>query len=100
MQTEVKQRSSVPPKAERVSTVLWVTGWVGFYIQTGLAAASGLMLAFAISGRNFTQATRPISRLPIPGVRLDTARQAVTPGIGGGIFWAICGILVLCSVFI
>jgi hypothetical protein len=95
METKVKQRSPVPPKVEKVSTVLWLTGWVSFGIQIGLAAASGLMLAFAISGRNFTQATRPVARLPLPGVRLDTARQVVTPGIGVGIFWAICGILVL-----
>ena len=95
MQTEGKHRSSVSSKLEKVSTILWVTGWVGFWIQIGLAAASGLMLVFAISGRNFTQATRPISRLPFPGVRLDTVRQAVTPGIGVGIFWAVCGVLVL-----
>jgi Protein of unknown function (DUF3611) len=95
MQSEVEQQSPIPPKIERVSTVLWLTGWVSFAIQIGLVAASGLMLAFAISGRNFTQATRPISRIPLPGVRLDTARQAVTPVIGVGIFWATCGILVV-----
>lgn len=95
MQTEAERRSSVPPKAEKFSTLLWITGWVSFGVQVGLASATGLMLVFAISGRNFTQATSSVSRLPLPGVQIDTARQVVTPGIGIGIFWAICGMFAL-----
>lgn len=95
MQTEVERQLSIPPKLEKVAKILSITGWLSFVIQIGLAAASGLMLTFAISGRNFTQATRPISRIPLPRVRLDAAREAVTPGMGVGIFWAGCGLLVL-----
>jgi hypothetical protein len=95
MQTEARQRSPIPPKLEKVSTILRVVAWLGFWLQLGLATASGLMLVFAISGRNFTQATRPVSRLPLPGIQFAADRQAVTSGMGVGIFWAVCGLLVL-----
>lgn len=89
MQTSTES-STLDSKRERVATVLYLAGWFGFWIPLGLAAASGLLLVFAISGRNFNQAVAPI-----PGVAVGNFSPALTPGIGIGIFWAICGILVL-----
>ncbi|MBF2060243.1 DUF3611 family protein, partial [Fischerella thermalis] len=47
------------PKIERIANILRLVGWVSFWLQLGLGAASALMLIFAISGRNFSQAVAP-----------------------------------------
>ncbi|PMB08273.1 hypothetical protein CEN49_10415 [Fischerella thermalis CCMEE 5273] len=78
------------PKIERIANILRLVGWVSFWLQLGLGAASALMLIFAISGRNFSQAVAPT-----PGVPVPTYTQGTTPGIGISIFWGICGILAL-----
>lgn len=44
------------------------------------------MLVFAIAGRNFNQAVIT----PVPGVSANPALSATTPGMGIGIFWAVC----------
>jgi hypothetical protein len=46
----------------------------------------------AISGRNFNQSTTSPTTVA-PGV--NNVTQTTTPGIGIGLFWAICGIIVL-----
>jgi hypothetical protein len=74
MQTE-SESASLATKLQGIAVAFRLVGWLGFWIQLGLAAASGLALAFVVSGRNFSKET--------------------TPGIGIGIFWAVCGILVL-----
>jgi hypothetical protein len=58
----------------------------------GFAAAAGVLLLLAASGRNFNQAI-----IAPPGIpsRTIVANQTTTPGIGIGIFWAVCGFLVL-----
>ncbi len=77
---------------KRVAAVLRIAGWSSFVIQAGLAATSSILLLLAVSGRSFNQAIVPPPG--VPGVAVTTT-QATTPGLGIGIFWAICGILVL-----
>lgn len=80
-------------KLERVAGVLRVAGWLGFWIQLILAAAAGLMLVLAFSGRTFNQAISPATGT-VSGVGTEVAAQT-TPGIGIGMVLAGCGILVL-----
>lgn len=77
---------------ERVAAVLRIAGWASFIIQIGLAATTGVLLLLAMSGRNFNQAIAPTPGVPGAVV---TSTQAATPGLGIGIFWAVCGFLVL-----
>ncbi|MDX2232234.1 MAG: DUF3611 family protein [Leptolyngbyaceae cyanobacterium bins.349] len=77
---------------ERVAAVLRIAGWASFAMQIGLAATTGVFLLLAVSGRNFNQAIAPTPG--IPGAVVTTT-QATTPGLGIGIFWAVCGLLVL-----
>jgi hypothetical protein len=79
-------------KLEQIATILGIAGWSSFVLQTGLAAASSVLLLLAISGRTFNQAI-----VPPPGVAPPsaTATQATTPGLGIGIFWAVCGVVAL-----
>jgi Protein of unknown function (DUF3611) len=80
-------------KLERLAKVLGLAGWIDFWVQLGLATVSGLMLVFAISGRNFSQAIAPLPGV-MPGA-VGNLGQATTPGLGIGIFWASLGILAL-----
>lgn len=91
MQTDIE---TILPSTqlERVSAVLRIVGWLSFVIQAGLAAASSVLLLLAVSGRNFNQAIVTSPRFP--GTVVPTT-QAATPGLGIGIFWAVCGVLVL-----
>lgn len=92
MQTDA-EAASLSSKLDRVATVLRLAGWLGFWIQLGLAAASGLMLVFAIGGRNFSQSAPAIA--PMPGAGIQPVEAGTTPGLGIGVFWAVCGILAL-----
>jgi hypothetical protein len=89
MQTE--RETSSNPSFEQVVTILRIAGWVSFVMQVGLAAVSIVLLLLAIAGRSFTQA------IAVPGVpRIGVATApATSPGLGVGIFWAVCGVLVL-----
>lgn len=87
------ERQLLESKLEKVGNVLRLTGWIGLSVQIGFGAISLLMVVFAIAGRNFSQATALPSAI-IPGVAVPV-NQGVTPGIGIGIFWAVCGILAL-----
>lgn len=87
------ERQSLESKLEKVGNVLRLTGWIGLSVQIGFGAISLLMVVFAIAGRNFSQATALPSAIT-PGVAVPV-NQGVTPGIGNGIFWAVCGILAL-----
>lgn len=77
---------------ERVAAVLRIAGWASFIVQIGLGATTGVLLLLAVSGRNFNQAIAPTPG--VPGV-VVAPTQASTPGLGIGIFWAVCGFLVL-----
>jgi small-conductance mechanosensitive channel len=91
MQTAEKQ--SLESKLETIGNVLRVTGWIGLAAQIGLGAIALLMVMFAIAGRSFSQATA-ISPNVVSGVGVNV-NQGVTPGIGIGIFWSVCGIVAL-----
>lgn len=74
MQTESEVRSPAP-QTRGIGNTIRLTGWIVFWIQLGLAVVSGLALLFASTGRGFT--------------------EQPNAGLGVGIFWAICGLLVL-----
>ncbi|MBW4440184.1 MAG: DUF3611 family protein [Plectolyngbya sp. WJT66-NPBG17] len=90
-QIPTAENDSLSHKLEQVGKILRLIGWVGIVTQLGLAIAAGLLLLFAIAGRNFNQAA---GSLAIPGAPANSF-SATTPGLGIGIFWAVCGILAL-----
>ncbi len=88
MQTQPETHNHDSHKLQRIAIALRLAGWASFWLELVLAAASGLVLAFAISGRTFTQS----AGTPLPGGGIA---QGVTPGLGIGIFWATCGLAVM-----
>jgi hypothetical protein len=84
------ETNAVNHDLERIAVILRIVGWSSLWVQLGFGAASGLLLLFAITGRNFSQAIAPVPGYPVPNYT-----QGTTPGVGISIFWAICGILVL-----
>ncbi|MGE5657520.1 MAG: DUF3611 family protein [Actinomycetota bacterium] len=71
---------SLPPALKRVAFALRTAGWACFWVQIVLAVVSGLILLFALA---FT----------VPGG--NVAGRTSNPGTGGGLFLAVCGLLVL-----
>ncbi|MEM1172363.1 MAG: DUF3611 family protein [Cyanobacteria bacterium P01_H01_bin.35] len=65
--------SSLPPAVEQVAKVLRLGGWICFWVQLVLGTVSGLIFLFAVS---------------ILG-------QKTGAGTGGGLFFAVCGLVVL-----
>ena len=90
---QVDEKITLEAKLEKVGNILRLTGWIGLSAQIVFGAVALLMILFAIAGRNFSQATG-LPRAITPGVAVPV-NQGVTPGIGVGIFWAVCGILAL-----
>lgn len=90
MQTDTEIRST-SAHLERVATVLRIAGWASLAAQTALAAASAIFLLLAFTGRNFNQAIAP--QPGFPGA--TTVSSGTTPGLGIGVFWAVCGLLAL-----
>jgi Protein of unknown function (DUF3611) len=74
MQTESQVRSPAP-ETRSIGNTIRLTGWIAFWVQLGLAVVSGLALLFAVTGRSFT--------------------EQPNAGLGIGIFWAVCGVLML-----
>ncbi|MBD1997382.1 DUF3611 family protein [Leptolyngbya sp. FACHB-541] len=89
MQT-ISKTTKFDHESERIAIGLRLIGWLSFWLQLGLGIVSALMLEFAIAGRNFNQAMTQDSEAGITNVS-----EATASGVGVGIFWAICGILVL-----
>lgn len=89
---QISSETSLNLKLEQVATILRIASWSSFLFQVGLGAISSVLLLLAISGRSFNQAIAPPPGVPNVGV---TPTQATTPGLGIGIFWVICGVLVL-----
>jgi hypothetical protein len=69
------EHSHLPPEVLAIARVFRLFGWIGFWGQLGLAFVAVLVLLGAASGRNFS---------PDSGA-----------GIGVGIFWAMCSLIVL-----
>jgi len=76
---------------EQVVTILRIAGWVSFVVQIGLAAVASVLLLLAISGRSLNRSIALPAGIPVTGV----TTQTTTPGLGVGIFWAVCGVVVL-----
>ena len=74
MQTESETRS-LAPTVQGIANTIHLTGWITFWVQLGLAVVSGLCLLFAATGRGFA--------------------EQPSAGLGVGMFWAGCGIVVL-----
>lgn len=71
--------NSLPPAVQRVASSFRTAGWLSFWAQIILAAISGAVLSFAGLSRGGTaQAGAPPN-----------------PGVGGGIFFAVCGLVAL-----
>lgn len=75
MQTHSESQSA-SPAIQGIAANFRIVGWISLCIQALVVVISSVVLLFAISGRNFSNAT--------------------TPGTGIGIFWAVCGTLTLC----
>ncbi|HEY9621545.1 MAG TPA: DUF3611 family protein [Crinalium sp.] len=74
MQTQSAIRT-IEPNLRKVANRLEVMGWMSFGLQLALTLAAGGFLAFTISHTDLSEAT--------------------TPGVSIGMFWAICGTIVL-----
>lgn len=74
MQSESEVRS-LAPATQGIGNTIRFTGWIAFWLQLGLTVVSGIALLFAATGRGF--ADQP------------------NAGLGVGIFWALCGVLLL-----
>ncbi len=75
---QIKTKTDTPshsPTKQKVVTAFRLGGWIAFWVQLSLAAASCLVLLFALSGRNFS--------------------SAANTGITIGIFWAVCAVVAL-----
>lgn len=75
------QHPQLPPAIRKIASSFQIFGWIGFWVQLGMAFLSGLTLLFAISGQSFSPTTHAGTRV--------------------GIFWAICGmgLLALAVIF-
>jgi hypothetical protein len=93
MQTQTPIPTSLNQhKLDRIATILRWGGLVSFCLQFILAAAAALTLAFAMTGRSFSQ---QVTQTTVPGVVGGVSTQGVTPGLGIGIFWAVFGVIAL-----
>jgi amino acid transporter len=70
---------SLPPAIQRVANSFRITGWISFWAQIILAVISGAVLTFAGLNRGGNT---------LPGTPPN-------PGVGGGIFFAVCGLVAL-----
>lgn len=91
-QIPTAESESLSHKLEQIGKILRLIGWAGIVTQLGLAVVAGVMLLFAIAGRSFNQAAGSPA---IPGAPANSFPSATTPGLGIGIFWAVCGIVAL-----
>ncbi|MDZ8240464.1 MAG: DUF3611 family protein [Nostoc sp. ChiQUE01a] len=82
MQTESEMRSSktsaqpsLAPETRGIGNTIRLTGWITFWLQLAIGVVSVFALLFALTGRGLV--------------------QQQNTGLGIGIFWAVCGIVVL-----
>ena len=70
----------LPAAVQRVAFALRTVGWVSFWVQSVLAVVAAIILLFAIP-------------FAIPSA--TATANSTNAGTGGGVFFAICGLLVL-----
>jgi amino acid transporter len=78
--TDQLDTEKLPPAAQRVSSALRTAGWVSFWVQLVLAVVATIILLFAI---------------PFALPRATPTGNSSSAGTGGGVFFAICGLIVL-----
>ncbi|MBE9097747.1 DUF3611 family protein [Tychonema sp. LEGE 07203] len=71
----------LPAAVQRVAIALRTAGWICFWVQLVLAVVAAIILLFAI---------------PFAIPRATVAAGSTSAGTGGGVFFAICGLAVLC----
>ncbi|MBD2515584.1 DUF3611 family protein [Nostoc sp. FACHB-973] len=74
MQSESEMRA-LAPETRGIGNTIRLTGWITFWLQSAIGVVSVLALLFALTGRGLV--------------------QQQNTGLAIGIFWAVCGILVL-----
>lgn len=74
-----KLNHSASPTLQRMANTFRITGWIGFWIQLVLVIICSLILLFAAASGGSND-------------RLNSTN----PGTGPGLFFTLCGILVLC----
>jgi len=74
MSNSLDSPSSLPPTVEKVAKALRLGGWACFWAQLVLSIVSGIIFLFAV--------------VALPG-------QKTGAGSGGGLFFAVCGLVVL-----
>jgi len=74
MQTELEVRS-LAPETRGIGNTIRLTGWITLWLQLAIGTVSVLALLFALTGRGFV--------------------QQPNTGLGIGVFWAVCGIILL-----
>ncbi|BAY74102.1 hypothetical protein NIES25_05120 [Nostoc linckia NIES-25] len=74
MQTESGMRS-LAPETQGIGNTIRLTGWITLWLQLAIGVVSVLALLFALTGRGFV--------------------QQPNTGLGIGVFWAVCGIILL-----
>jgi len=79
------ESDSLVHKLGQIGRILRLIGWSGIATQLGLGIAAGVLLLFAIAGRNFNSA--------IGSQENNVA--TTTPGLGIATFWAVAAIAVL-----
>ncbi|NTW21566.1 MAG: DUF3611 family protein [Nostocales cyanobacterium W4_Combined_metabat2_030] len=72
---------ALPPSVQRVIPLFRYGGWVSFWVQLVLAVVAALIFLFA----GFSTGSRPTTG----------AGAATNPGTGPGIFFAVCGLVML-----
>ena len=80
MSNQLESFSSLPPAVQRVASALRNIGWVCFWAQSVLSVVAALILLFAI---------------PFALPSAASSARSTNPGTGGGLFFAICGLVVL-----
>lgn len=76
------ENAPTPPNLRQISKTFRLVGWVSFWAQLVLAIVSGVIFIFAASAAALPKQTAA-------GV------PASNPGTGGGLFFAVCSLLVL-----
>jgi hypothetical protein len=78
--TDQLDTEKLPPAAQRVAFALRTAGWISFWVQSVLAVVATIILLFAI---------------PFALPRATPTGGSTSAGTGGGVFFAICGLIVL-----
>ncbi len=91
MQSKIEEQI-FHPNLKHVAKTLKIAGWISFWIQLGLAVAAGLVVIFAVTGRNFSQAVTRI-RLRHPDPIIHPRKADVLKRLRLGVIVGLVGML-------